>query len=168
MSVKLLKIPEAAAELNLSRSQLYELIREGAIRSVKIGSRGTRIPTTEIGRLISAMLAAADKRPKPKRKRAATNRGAGPEPYDPNDPRWHMTLTDEEAAAFDAAMAPPADPLSDLRDLLHGALEKLVWAVECVASDDPDDAISADTYDTIVEDARAALVAAGELSVALR
>jgi excisionase family DNA binding protein len=53
---QLLKIPQAASELSISRSQLYELIGEGALRSVKIGSRGVRIPASEIQRYIAERL----------------------------------------------------------------------------------------------------------------
>ena len=39
----LLRVEEAAAVVGLSRAMLYELVRVGAIRSVKVG-RATRIP----------------------------------------------------------------------------------------------------------------------------
>jgi excisionase family DNA binding protein len=54
---KLLKIPEAAAELSISRSLLYEMIAAGELRSVTVGSRGVRIPTSEIDRFVTERLA---------------------------------------------------------------------------------------------------------------
>lgn len=54
---RLLKIPEAAAELAIGRSQLYELISAGEIRAVKIGSRGVRIPAAELDRFVAERLA---------------------------------------------------------------------------------------------------------------
>jgi excisionase family DNA binding protein len=38
------RIPEAAAALGISRTTLYELINSGQIPTVRIGSRGVRIP----------------------------------------------------------------------------------------------------------------------------
>jgi excisionase family DNA binding protein len=37
MDTLLLKIPEAAAQLGISRAKLYELIADGTIRSVRLG-----------------------------------------------------------------------------------------------------------------------------------
>ncbi len=45
-------IPEAAAQLSVSRSHLYQLIDRGLIRRVKIGHRSV-IPATEIDRLLA-------------------------------------------------------------------------------------------------------------------
>lgn len=44
---------EACLALSITRSTLYELIRCGRIRAVKIGSRGHRIPLSEIERFLS-------------------------------------------------------------------------------------------------------------------
>ncbi len=54
---RLLKIPEAAAELSIGRSRLYELLQAGEIKAVKIGSRGVRVPSSEIDRFIAERLA---------------------------------------------------------------------------------------------------------------
>ena len=43
----LLRVPEAAWRLGLSRSTLYELIAAGEFRVIKVG-RAVRIPTTEL------------------------------------------------------------------------------------------------------------------------
>lgn len=53
---RLLRIPEAAAELSIGRSRLYELIAAGEIAAVKIGSRGVRIPDTELDRFVAERL----------------------------------------------------------------------------------------------------------------
>lgn len=45
-------INEAAARLRVSRSQIYKLIREDAIRTVKIGDRRI-VPAGEVDRLIA-------------------------------------------------------------------------------------------------------------------
>jgi len=55
---KLLKIPEAAAELNVSRSLLYEMLAAGELRAVTVGTRGVRIPATEIDRFVTERLEA--------------------------------------------------------------------------------------------------------------
>jgi excisionase family DNA binding protein len=49
----LLTIKEACARLNISRSQIRCLIRAGRIRAVPIGSRGVRIPLSELDRFVS-------------------------------------------------------------------------------------------------------------------
>lgn len=38
------RIPEAARALGISRTTLYELINSGQLPTVRIGSRGVRIP----------------------------------------------------------------------------------------------------------------------------
>ena len=43
----LLRPTEAAAQLSISRSLLYELLRDGTIPAVRIG-RATRIPTAAL------------------------------------------------------------------------------------------------------------------------
>lgn len=53
---RLLRIPEAAAELSIGRSRLYELIQAGELRAVKIGSRGVRIPDVELDRFVAERL----------------------------------------------------------------------------------------------------------------
>lgn len=57
MRSTLLLTPEQAAhELSIGRSRLFELIGSGEIRSVKIG-RSRRIPQSELARYIDSMLA---------------------------------------------------------------------------------------------------------------
>ena len=56
---RLLKIPEAAAELSIGRSRLYELLAAGELRAVKIGERGVRVPDSEIDRFIRDRMARA-------------------------------------------------------------------------------------------------------------
>jgi excisionase family DNA binding protein len=46
-------VPGAAAQLSVSRSFVYLLIKRGEIRTVKLGSR-TLIPASEIARLLAA------------------------------------------------------------------------------------------------------------------
>lgn len=53
---RLLRIPEAAAELSIGRSRLYELIAAGEVRAVKIGSRGVRVPASELDRFVADRL----------------------------------------------------------------------------------------------------------------
>jgi len=47
----LLTVPEAAAQLRISRSHFFKLKRRGVIETVKLGSR-TVVPRREIARLI--------------------------------------------------------------------------------------------------------------------
>ena len=54
---RLLKIPEAAAELSIGRSRLYELLSAGDIKAVRIGSRGVRVPQSELDRFVTERLA---------------------------------------------------------------------------------------------------------------
>ncbi|MGI8657235.1 MAG: helix-turn-helix transcriptional regulator [Candidatus Limnocylindria bacterium] len=56
---RLLKIPEAAAELSIGRSHLYELIAGGHVKAVRIGERGVRIPASELDRFVAERLAQA-------------------------------------------------------------------------------------------------------------
>lgn len=44
----MLKIPDAARELQIGLSKMYELLRTGEIRSVKLGPNATRIPFSEL------------------------------------------------------------------------------------------------------------------------
>jgi excisionase family DNA binding protein len=56
-----LTVPEAAAELKVSESQMYRLLGAGKIRSVKEG-RTTRIPYSEITAYLERKLAEQDPR----------------------------------------------------------------------------------------------------------
>lgn len=57
---KLLLTPEEAADvLNVSRSRVYELLRDKVLRSVKIG-KSRRIPTAAVHDYVTALLAEAD------------------------------------------------------------------------------------------------------------
>lgn len=47
-----LTIPQACQQLAIGRTTLYGLLRIGAIKSVKIGKRGKRIPASEITRFL--------------------------------------------------------------------------------------------------------------------
>ena len=51
------RIDQAAADLAIGRTRLYELLASGEIRAVKIGSRGIRIPASEIDRFVAKRLA---------------------------------------------------------------------------------------------------------------
>ena len=44
-------VEAAAAQLSLSRSNLYELIRAGKVHAVKLGARGIRVSTSELARI---------------------------------------------------------------------------------------------------------------------
>ena len=57
---RLLRIPEAAAELSIGRSRLYELIAAGELRAVKIGSRGVRVFDAELDRFVRERMAQAE------------------------------------------------------------------------------------------------------------
>jgi excisionase family DNA binding protein len=48
----LLKVPEACAAMGIGRTILYGLCKVGTIRSVRIGTRGVRIPVSEVQRFI--------------------------------------------------------------------------------------------------------------------
>lgn len=52
------QIPQACIRIGVSRSSLYDLMKSGAIRSFKVGSR-TLIPETELQRFIDERMAAA-------------------------------------------------------------------------------------------------------------
>lgn len=54
----LYRVEEAAEALRLSRSQVYELIRSGALRTVKIGGR-RRVPVTACTEYVETLEAAA-------------------------------------------------------------------------------------------------------------
>ena len=55
----LLTVPEAAAQLRISRSHFFKLKRRGIIETVKLGSR-TVVPRREITRLIDEAMAASN------------------------------------------------------------------------------------------------------------
>jgi len=50
---KLLTVGEAAAELRLSRSQVYELLKRGDLRALSIG-KSRRITPSELDRFIAS------------------------------------------------------------------------------------------------------------------
>jgi excisionase family DNA binding protein len=54
----LLKIPEAADRLRLSRATIYELLAAGEIKAVHIG-RAVRIPAAELERYVRQLQAEA-------------------------------------------------------------------------------------------------------------
>jgi excisionase family DNA binding protein len=60
----LLTVPEAAAQLRISRSHFFKLKRRGVIETVKLGSR-TVVPRREIARLIDEAMEAPHQ-PEPK------------------------------------------------------------------------------------------------------
>jgi excisionase family DNA binding protein len=57
---RLLTVAEACAELRVSRPTLSELRRSGRIQTVRVGSRGIRVPVTELDRYIAAAGAESD------------------------------------------------------------------------------------------------------------
>ena len=52
------QVPAACDRLGIGRTMLYELIKDGRIKAIKIGRR-TLIPETELQRLISEQLESA-------------------------------------------------------------------------------------------------------------
>lgn len=50
----LLTVPQAAAELNISKSQFYELLAQGLIRSVYIGT-SRRIPADALTEYVAKL-----------------------------------------------------------------------------------------------------------------
>lgn len=54
----LLTVKQACQELQIGRTRLHGLCRGGAIRTVKIGTRGVRIPREEIARYVRERLEA--------------------------------------------------------------------------------------------------------------
>jgi excisionase family DNA binding protein len=64
----LLTVPEAAAQLRISRSHFFKLKRRGVIETVKLGSR-TVVPRREIARLIDEAMDAAGTEQKPAKRR---------------------------------------------------------------------------------------------------
>jgi len=53
----LITVREACKRLGVGRTTLYQLCRAGAIRSVRVGSRGIRIPVRELDRFVEERLA---------------------------------------------------------------------------------------------------------------
>lgn len=51
-NTRLLTVKQACESAAISRTTLYELCRANVIRSVRIGSRGIRIPVVELERFI--------------------------------------------------------------------------------------------------------------------
>ncbi len=52
------RIPEACRRLGVGRSSLYELIKSGEVKTIKIGTR-TLVPETELQKVINSRLEAA-------------------------------------------------------------------------------------------------------------
>ncbi len=70
--VRFLTLVQVAEELNVSRSQVYALVRDRSVVAVKIGGRGQwRVERAELERYIAGLYEAARRSP-----------GAGPEPGD--------------------------------------------------------------------------------------
>jgi len=53
MQVQLYRIDEAAKILGCSRRHVFTLVAQGRLRAVKLSSRATRIPASEIERLVN-------------------------------------------------------------------------------------------------------------------
>lgn len=60
MAEILLKVPEVAERLRLSRSLTYELIQRNELRAIRIG-RARRVPESEVDRFIAIRMAEADR-----------------------------------------------------------------------------------------------------------
>ena len=58
MEEVLVTVPEAARRLALSRSTLYRLIRQGQLRTIRVG-RARRVPVTELVRFAEELVAEA-------------------------------------------------------------------------------------------------------------
>jgi excisionase family DNA binding protein len=54
MDVMMLKVPEAAAQLGISRAKLYELIASGAITTVKL-DRCRRIRVEDLRKFVAGL-----------------------------------------------------------------------------------------------------------------
>ncbi len=54
MDVLMLKVPEAAAQLGISRAKMYELIASGAIATVKL-DRCRRIRVEDLRRFVAGL-----------------------------------------------------------------------------------------------------------------
>ena len=60
MAETLLKVPEVAERLRLSRSLVYELIARNELRAIRIG-RSRRVPESEVERFVAIRMAEADR-----------------------------------------------------------------------------------------------------------
>ena len=60
METRLLKVPDVAARLTLSRSKTYELIQTGELRAMRVG-RARRVPESEVERFVALRMAGADR-----------------------------------------------------------------------------------------------------------
>jgi excisionase family DNA binding protein len=52
----LLRIPDAARELQIGVTRLYELLNSGEIRRIKVGANAVRVPVTELDAYIARKL----------------------------------------------------------------------------------------------------------------
>ncbi|MBX7133053.1 MAG: helix-turn-helix domain-containing protein [Fimbriimonadaceae bacterium] len=57
----LLTVRESASVLGISRTTLYLLINQGRLRVVRIGSRGVRIPVSELEKFVDDQVENSDK-----------------------------------------------------------------------------------------------------------
>jgi DNA binding domain, excisionase family len=65
METRLLKVPDVAARLTLSRSKTYELIQTGELRAIRVG-RARRVPELEVERFVARCMAEANReQPRP-------------------------------------------------------------------------------------------------------
>jgi len=63
---RFLTLAQVAQELNVSRSQVYALVRDRSVVAVKIGGRGVwRVERAELGRYIAGLYGAARSSPGP-------------------------------------------------------------------------------------------------------
>ena len=60
METRLLKVPDVAARLTLSRSKTYELIDDGELRAIRVG-RARRVPESEVDRFVAVRMAEAER-----------------------------------------------------------------------------------------------------------
>jgi len=59
MEPTLLRPPEVARQLGLGRSKVYELLRAGELRSVRVG-RARRIPAAEVAAFVARLQSEAE------------------------------------------------------------------------------------------------------------
>ena len=57
----LLTVRESASALGISRTTLYVLINQERVRVVRIGSRGVRIPVSELEKFVDDQVESSDK-----------------------------------------------------------------------------------------------------------
>ena len=60
METRLLKVPDVAARLTLSRSKTYGLIQTGELRAIRVGC-ARRVPESEVERFVASRMAEADR-----------------------------------------------------------------------------------------------------------